>query len=235
MNYGAVIVAAGRGERLGLGVPKALAEIESVSLVAMSAWALAQAPELKTIVVVAPRGFVEETKNSIERWRIPKIAEFVPGGEFRQDSVRAGLDALPAEIDAVLIHDGARCLVNVDLVERVMSAMRIHDAVLPALPITDTLHTNEDGYAQPAPERSTLVRAQTPQGFIRRVLEEALRIGGDGWQRSTDETALVRETVKEAAFLVEGDETNVKITSPVDLLIYMDLLKMRSSHIKEDA
>jgi len=108
MKIGAVIVAAGKGERLGLNIPKCLVKIHGVPIVVMSAYSFSCVDDIDSIVVVAPSSHLAEVRSELTRFNITKIHAVVPGGELRQDSVEAGVRALPADIDRVLVHDGAR-------------------------------------------------------------------------------------------------------------------------------
>lgn len=135
----------------------------------------------------------------------------VAGGESRAASVRAGLAALPDEVDRVLVHDGARPLVTTAVVGRVVAGLDVASAVVPVVPVTDSLRSAEGG----AVDRSSFVAVQTPQGFHRDVLERAHALAGDA-SAATDDASMV-DAIGEIVLHVDGDASNLKITEPADL------------------
>lgn len=140
----------------------------------------------------------------------------VSGGPTRSASVRAGLAVVPAGVDRVLIHDGARPLASRELVGRVIAGLDRAAAVVPVVPVTDSLRRVDGG----AVDRSGFVAVQTPQGFDRAVLTRAHGAGAD----ATDDASLV-DALGESVLHVEGEATNIKITRPVDLAIAHVLLR----------
>lgn len=231
MKIGAVIVAAGKGERLGLNIPKCLVKIHDVPIVVMSAYAFSQSVDIESIVIVAPPAHLSEVRSEMSRFNIAKIHAVVPGGELRQDSVEAGVRALPADVDRVLVHDGARCLVSEAIIGRVAAALRHHEAVLTAIPETDTIHEINTGKAVGGVDRSKFVRAQTPQGFSRELLLQAFHKIVNKDYNITDEVTLIREIVGVNAYIINGEVLNVKITQPEDLKIYDLHLRNKADQI----
>jgi 2-C-methyl-D-erythritol 4-phosphate cytidylyltransferase len=193
-TYG-IVVAAGSGERFGR--PKASIELAGVPLWKRAAAALRAGGCIDVVVVGdVPGG--------------------VPGGARRRDSVRAGLAALPDDADLVLVHDAARPLASARLVERVIAALADgHSAVVPGIPVRDTLKRVTDGRVAATLDRSDVVAVQTPQGFRVDVLRAA-HAGDD--DDATDDAALVERTGGTVA-VVPGEEHNLKITYPGDLKI----------------
>ncbi|HVQ87652.1 MAG TPA: 2-C-methyl-D-erythritol 4-phosphate cytidylyltransferase, partial [Actinomycetes bacterium] len=181
MRTAAVVPAAGRGERLGPGAPKALREIAGQPLLVHAVRALAEARAVDIVVVAAPIG--EQT--SVRRLLDPVVADtelmVVTGGETRQQSVALALRVLPDDVDVVLVHDAARPLVPSETVDAVATSVRNgSDAVVPGLAIVDTIkRVDAAGRVEETVDRASLWAAQTPQGFARIVLEAAHRAAVD--------------------------------------------------------
>ena len=213
-GVGLVVVAAGRGERLGAGRPKALVEVAGRPLLA---WALegAAAAGLTDVVVVAPSDRLDEVR------ALAPGAVVVAGGDSRQASVAAGLAALPP-VGLVLVHDAARAFVPPQVYAAVLDALRSGaQAVVPGVPPADTLRHLDDGPV----DRSRVVAVQTPQGFDRDVLERAHAAGGT--QVATDDAGLV-EALGVPVQVVEGSEEGFKVTRPLDVLLAEALVRARS-------
>jgi 2-C-methyl-D-erythritol 4-phosphate cytidylyltransferase len=214
MTVGAIIVAAGSGERLGAGLPKALVDLHGRPMVDWSLSTFAGHPQVAAIVVVAPPDAVAVlTAGAAGR------ALVVPGGASRQDSVKAGLSALPADVSHVLVHDAARPLVPPSVISTVIAALRAGlDAVIPVLPVIDTIkRVDAHGVVQATVDRASLRTVQTPQGFRRDVLVAAHRSGqARSLTAITDDAGLV-EAIGRAVQTVPGSELAFKITTPHDL------------------
>ncbi|NGN65735.1 2-C-methyl-D-erythritol 4-phosphate cytidylyltransferase [Streptomyces sp. A7024] len=232
----AVIPAAGRGVRLGPGAPKALRALGGTPMLVHAVRAMAQSRAVTLVVVVAPPDDTAVAEVQQLLADSDAIAEVlvVPGGETRQESVRAGLDALPADVDVVLVHDAARPLVPVDTVDAVAAAVRAGaPAVVPAMPVTDTVKEVGPGGEPGAPEpvlgtvdRSRLRAVQTPQGFDRDALvaaHEKTALEGDG---ATDDAGMV-ERQGHQVVLVPGHEEAFKVTRPLDLVLAEAVLARR--------
>jgi 2-C-methyl-D-erythritol 4-phosphate cytidylyltransferase/2-C-methyl-D-erythritol 2,4-cyclodiphosphate synthase len=215
MIVGVIIVAAGRGERLGGETPKQLLAVGGRTLLQRSVAALQATRDLASMVVVLPPDLAAEGASLIGG--AAAGCRFVAGGARRQDSVARGFAALPAGIDVVLVHDAARPFVAPDLIERVSGAAASVGAAIPALQARDTVkRASADGgtVAETLP-RETIWLAQTPQGFRREVLAAAIALGQSGVD-ATDE-AMLAERAGFTVALVGGDERNMKITTPDDL------------------
>ncbi|MFD7030188.1 2-C-methyl-D-erythritol 4-phosphate cytidylyltransferase [Streptomyces sp. NPDC059917] len=231
----AVIPAAGRGTRLGPGAPKALRSLGGVPMLIHAVRAMARSRAVSLVVVVAPPDGAAEVKNLLDEHALPERTDFlvVPGGETRQESVRAGLDALPDGITSVLIHDAARPLVPVDTVDAVVEAVRGGaPAVVPAMPLADTVKEVEPGApGEPepvvaTPERARLRAVQTPQGFDLATLvraHERIAVNGEG---ATDDAGMV-EKLGVPVVLVPGHEEAFKVTRPLDLVLADAVLARR--------
>jgi 2-C-methyl-D-erythritol 4-phosphate cytidylyltransferase len=211
-----LVPAAGLGTRLGPGAPKALRELGGVSLLVHTLRRLGSAGTVGCVVVAAPVGQADSVHaDLIADVPVGLDLRVVEGGETRQDSVAAALAAVPPGYRIILVHDAARALAPPDLVERVAAAVRDgHDAVIPVLPVVDTIkQVDESGHVRATPDRSTLRAVQTPQGFRREVLEAAHRAAEDSL---TDDAGLV-ERMGIRVFCVPGAEAAMKITRPADL------------------
>ncbi|MBT2526185.1 2-C-methyl-D-erythritol 4-phosphate cytidylyltransferase [Streptomyces sp. ISL-99] len=234
----AVIPAAGRGVRLGPGAPKALRALSGTPMLIHAVRAMANSRAVSLVVVVAPKDSAVEVKNLLAEHALPERTDFVvvPGGETRQESVRLGLAALPADITAVLVHDAARPLVPVDTVDSVIEAVRDGaPAVVPAMPLADTVkevEPGEKGAPEPVvatPERARLRAVQTPQGFDRATLvraHETIAASGEG---ATDCAGMV-ERLGVQVVVVPGHEEAFKVTRPLDLVLAEAVLARRRAH-----
>ncbi|MGW7455340.1 2-C-methyl-D-erythritol 4-phosphate cytidylyltransferase [Streptomyces sp. NPDC054787] len=231
----AVIPAAGRGVRLGPGAPKALRALGGTPMLIHAVRAMARSRAVSLVVVVAPPAEAAEVRLLLAEHALPERTEIlvVPGGETRQESVRAGLDALPQDVTSVLIHDAARPLVPVDTVDAVVEAVRDGAAaVVPALPLADTVKEVEPGKpGEPepvvaTPERARLRAVQTPQGFDLATLRRAhaaIAVDGEG---ATDDAGMV-ERLGVPVVVIPGHEEAFKVTRPLDLVLAEAVLARR--------
>jgi 2-C-methyl-D-erythritol 4-phosphate cytidylyltransferase len=211
----AVLVAAGRGERMGAGRPKAFLSLSGRPLLLRAAEAFEATPEVDAIVAVVPAGDQREARDLLAP--LHKVTAVVAGGATRQDSVRAGLGALPAGFDGiVLVHDAARALIEPSLIASVVRAAAETGAAIPVLPLVDTIKRVRDGAVQETLDRSELAAAQTPQGVRRALLEEALEGAARDGVTVTDEAMAVERLGRRVAAVV-GSPRNIKITTPHDL------------------
>lgn len=230
MRIAAVVPAAGRGERLGPGGPKALRELSGVPILVHAVRAVAASRAVELVVVAAPPDGVNLVASLLADHDIPAEVMVVAGGASRQESVRLAVASLPAEFLGVLVHDAARPLVPVELVDAVAYAVRGGaEAVIPALPVADTVKQVDGGVVVATPDRAGLVAVQTPQGFAREVLEKAhaAAVGPDSTgPGATDDAGLV-ERLGVAVRTVPGSEEAFKVTRPLDLLLAEALLARR--------
>jgi 2-C-methyl-D-erythritol 4-phosphate cytidylyltransferase len=217
----AVVVAAGKGERLGVDRPKALAKLGERVLLAESLERLESSEWVDAIVIVAPEGWEEPAILLAEELGAGKVSACVAGGEHRAESVRLGLGEVPEEALVVLVHDAARPVLADSTIERVLAPLgEGWDGSAPALPVADTLkRADDDGTVQETVDRSGLYAVQTPQAFIAPVLRAAFAAGGD----ASDCAALVERNGGRVK-LVEGDPRLLKITTPSDLAFVESLL-----------
>jgi len=221
-----VIPAAGRGSRTGLKTPKTFLALDGESILARTIGVFAASPRIAYVQPVLPRARVAAFRTgplARRRWRtcLPPVA----GGRERQDSVAAGLRALPRDVEFVIVHDGARPLVPLALVHRVLEAARRHGAALAAIPVQDTVKRGSlDGFLAGTVERQHLWLAQTPQAFHLPLLLEAHEHARATGAAATDDAGLV-EALGHPVRLVTGSALNLKITTREDLLIARALLR----------
>ncbi len=213
MSVWAVIVAAGRGERLGLDRPKAFAKLNGRPLLAESLERLEWSEWVDSIVVAAPPDWEEPVILLAEELGCGKVISVVPGGESRTASVRAGLAEVPDDAAVTIVHDAARPVLPEDVLERLMTALNEGwDGVVPVLPVADTVKRVEGDQVVETVDRESLVGAQTPQAFVSSALRDAAAAGGE----ATDCAALV-EARGGRIKVVPGDRRLLKITEPTDL------------------
>jgi 2-C-methyl-D-erythritol 4-phosphate cytidylyltransferase len=207
----AVLVAAGRGERLGEDRPKAFARLGELPLLAEPLRRLDESEWIEAIVLVAPPGWEEPAILLAEEIGASKVSACVPGGETRSESVRAGLAEVPDDAAVVLVHDAARPILPADVVPRLLEALgEGFDGAVPGLPVADTVKRVRDDVVVETLTRDELVTVQTPQAFVASVLRAAA--AGEG----SDCASLV-EAAGGRVKVVEGDERLLKVTTPADL------------------
>lgn len=218
MGVAAIIVAAGAGRRFG--DRKQFAYLRAKPVLEWTLERFQAHEAVEAVVLVLP----DEQDLKHYRLRYAKIVDIVRGGERRQDSVWQGFRLLTAAApEIVLVHDGARPLVDADLISRVIVAARAAGAAVPVLPIEDTIKEIRDGHVSGTVDRTSLARAQTPQGFRYEVLKEALEAARRDRFYGTDEAALA-ERAGLPVIAIPGDPRNIKITTPVDIPIAEALL-----------
>ncbi|GIH21132.1 2-C-methyl-D-erythritol 4-phosphate cytidylyltransferase [Rugosimonospora africana] len=214
-----LVPAAGMGVRLGPGGPKALRLLGGQPLLVHAVRRVAAAAGVGCVVVAAPPAEVDAVRALLAG---VAPATVVAGGDTRQASVAAALAAVPANFEIILVHDAARALTPPEQVAQVAEAVRAgHDAVIPVLPVVDTIkEVAASGAVVGTVDRSVLRAVQTPQGFRREVLAAAHAAAVD---EHTDDAGMV-EKLGVTVYCVPGDEAAMKITRPVDLVIAEALL-----------
>ena len=248
----AVLTAAGSGSRLGAGVPKALVPVGGVSLLRRAAAGLIASGVVSHVVVTAPAEVVDRSRPPLAG--LPDVSDGAAAGRrggievvagsprSRQASVALGLAAALVAVpqaDVVIVHDAARALTPPEVTQRVVATVRAgHEAVVPALPVTDTVKEVEArpaGEPEPVvgtPRRDRLRAVQTPQGFSTPVLVAAHRAGaewaGDEALAASDDAGLV-EACGGSVVVVAGDERAMKVTTPMDLALAELLLERQSA------
>ncbi|MDJ0658222.1 MAG: 2-C-methyl-D-erythritol 4-phosphate cytidylyltransferase [Crocosphaera sp.] len=222
-----LIPAAGMGKRMGSDRNKLLLTLLGKPLLS---WTLLAAETSQTIdwigIIGQPYDF-SEFKRILEIISINKPVELIQGGATRQESVYNGLQALPQIAKRVLIHDGARCLVTPNLFDKCAVELLTCQGLIAGIPVKDTIKiVDSNRFIQDTPNRANLWAAQTPQGFEINLLKDCHKKGSQlGWQ-VTDDAALF-EKCQLPVKIVEGEETNLKVTTPVDLAIAEFILRQR--------
>ena|SRR5215218_466947 len=216
MSVWAVLAAAGRGERLGSDRPKAFARLRGRPLLAESLERLENTEWIDRIVIAAPPDWEEPSILVAEEIVATKVHSVVTGGASRSESVRLALEEVPENAAVVLVHDAARPLVPEEVVERVLAPLSEGwDAVVPALPLADTVKRVEADRVVETVPREDLVAVQTPQAFLADVLGRAL--AGDV-SSATDCSSLVEAQGGRVRW-VEGDPRLLKVTDADDLAL----------------
>lgn len=224
-----LLPAAGVGKRMGGDRNKLLLTLRGEPLFAWTLRAAAAAESVVWIGIVGQPSDFPDFHGILKTLHLTKPVVLIEGGATRQESVYNGLQALPAEAQRVLIHDGARCLATPELFDRCSVALETCDGLIAAIAVKDTIKVvDSQGMVQDTPDRSNLWAAQTPQGFTVERLKDCHNRGKAlGWE-VTDDAALF-ERCGLPVKIVEGEETNLKITTPIDLAIAEFILQRRFS------
>lgn len=222
-NTGVVIVAGGRGRRMGTALPKQFLFLGERPLLAHTIDLFAGALPGAAIVVVLPEERIDYWRDLAARFEIAPHT-LVAGGAERFHSVRNGLAALPADTALVLVHDAVRPLCSPGLIRRMAAAAAEHGAAIPVLPPVDSFRETEAAGGSHAVDRSRLRIVQTPQAFRAELLRRAYELPWS--ERFTDDASVV-EQAGHPLFLCEGERTNLKITEPDDLTLAAAILEIR--------
>lgn len=223
-----LIPAAGSGRRMGSDRNKLLLPLLGQPLLAWTLLAAKQSQQIHWIGIIGQPDDWQDFKDIVTSLELTKMVHLIPGGVTRQDSVYRGLQGLPAIAERVLIHDGARCLATPELFDRCATELMTCSGLIAAIPVKDTIKVvaANSSLIEATPDRSRLWAAQTPQGFevesLLQCHEEGLR---QGWE-VTDDAALF-EQCNVPVQIVPGEETNLKVTTPVDLAIAEFILRQR--------
>ena len=211
MTTWAVLVAAGRGDRLGADRPKVFVRLGGLPLLAESLRRLDDCAWVDGVVLVAPAEWEEPAILLAEELGVSKVATCVTGGATRSESVRLGVAEVPEEAEVIVVHDAARPLLPDDVIPRLLEALALGwDGAVPGLPLTDTVKRVQEGGVAETLVRDELVAVQTPQAFVAAVLRAA--IAGEG----SDCASLVEANGGRVA-VVAGDERLLKVTTTADL------------------
>lgn len=225
MSAAVVIVAAGKGARFG-HAGKVLAKLLERPVLAYSIDAFEQSESINEIVLVAG----EHTESAMQHlvssgnWR--KVTRVVRGGTSRKESTARGVDAVSMDADVILVHDGARPLIQPAQIDACVSAARDYGGAIIAAPVTDTIKRVHNQQIESTIDRSDLWAAQTPQGFPAAKLRQMMRNAAQSDSLVTDEASLA-ELSGEVVHIVPGDASNLKITHPIDLVVAEALLRAR--------
>lgn len=218
---GAVIVAAGSASRMG-GIDKVMAPLHGEPMIARTVRAFQNCDAISQIVIVTREDLIMPISGLCRD--MEKVTAVVVGGSSRQESVHLGLNALDKSCKLVAVHDGARPLISYEVIDRTVRAAHTYGAAAPAIPVKDTIKVVEGRMVKQTPDRATLFAVQTPQVFDFDLLRGALtKAEQDGAQVTDDCSAVERLGMK--IKIVEGEERNLKVTTPLDLNIAEMLLE----------
>ena len=212
---GAVIVAAGNASRMG-GIDKVMAPLQGEPMLLRTVRTFQESDVIREIVIVTRKDLLPQVKALCAGF--DKVKTVVEGGADRTASVAAGLEALSRKVVLAAIHDGARPLISPEVIERTVRAANTYSAAAPAIPVKDTIKTVQGGIVTETPDRSKLQAVQTPQVFDLDLLLGALKNAADKKLSLTDDCSAV-EAMGMSVKIVEGDERNIKVTTPLDLKI----------------
>ena len=218
---GAVLVAAGSASRMG-GIDKVMAPLGGTPMIVRTARAFQDCEAIKEIVIVTRQDLILPITGLCQG--MDKVKAVVVGGGSRQESVWLGLNALSKGVELAAVHDGARPLVSGALIDRVVRAAHSYGAAAPAIPVKDTIKVEQGGMIASTPDRATLRAVQTPQVFDFDLLRGALQKAEKDGAAVTDDCSAV-ERLGMNIRLVEGEERNLKVTTPLDLKIAEMLLE----------
>ena len=218
---GAVIVAAGNASRMG-GIDKVMAELKGEPMIARTVRTFQECDAISEIVIVTREDLIIPITNLCRE--MPKVKAVVRGGKSRQESVGLGLNALSDKVKLAAVHDGARPLITWEVIDRTVRAANTYGAAAPAIPVKDTIKVVEGRVVKNTPDRSTLFAVQTPQVFDFDLLRGALKKAEADGAAVTDDCSAV-ELMGMSVKIVEGDEHNIKVTTPMDLKIAEMLLE----------
>ena len=220
---GAVIVAAGSASRMG-GIDKVMAELKGEPMILRTVRTFQECDAVCEIVIVTREDLILPISNLCRH--LSKVKMVVKGGRSRQESVCLGLNALSDKVKLAAVHDGARPLVTWEVIDRTIRAANTYGAAAPAIPVKDTIKVVEGRIVKNTPDRASLYAVQTPQVFDFDLLRGALKKAEQDSAAVTDDCSAV-ERLGMSVKIVEGDEENIKVTTPMDLKIAEMLLEGR--------
>ncbi len=218
---GAVIVAAGTASRMG-GIDKVMAKLGGEPMIARTVRQFQNCDAISEIVIVTREDLILPITALCKAY--PKVKAVVCGGKSRQESVSLGLNSLSDKVKLAAVHDGARPLITWQIIDRVVRAANTYGAAAPAIPVKDTIKVVEGRIVKNTPDRATLFAVQTPQVFDFDLLRAALTKAKLDEAQVTDDCSAV-ERMGMSVKIVEGDERNIKVTTPMDLKIAELLLE----------
>ena len=218
---GAVIVAAGTASRMG-GIDKVMAELDGEPMILRTVRTFQNCDAIKEIVVVTREDLILPIMRLCAG--LTKVQAVICGGSSRQESVQLGLNAMSNKVKLVAVQDGARPLITHAVIDRAVRAAHTYGAAAPAVPVKDTIKVVTGGVVKETPDRATLQAVQTPQVFDFDLLRGALKKAKEEGAAVTDDCSAV-ERLGMSIKIVEGDERNIKVTTPMDLKIAKLLLE----------
>ncbi|MGM9522068.1 MAG: 2-C-methyl-D-erythritol 4-phosphate cytidylyltransferase [Oscillospiraceae bacterium] len=221
----AIVAAAGSSSRMG-GEDKLFAELDGIPVIAHTLMQLQESAYINEIVVVTQEKSIVPIADICAAYGIDKATKIVCGGSERLDSVLIGTLEASSEAEFLAVQDGARPLVTQEVISAAMEAAYKGNAAAPAVPVSDTIKTAENGFVTSTPDRSKLFAVQTPQVFRTEILKAALQNAKDKGLSVTDDCSAV-EALGVAVALSTGSHENIKITTPVDITVAEAILDAR--------
>lgn len=218
-RFGVVVVAAGKGTRMGTAESKQFLLLQDKPVLVHTLERFEQMEQCETIVLVTSANDMDRCRTWVSEYHLSKVQDIVAGGKERQDSVYEGLRAVQKRgAELVLIHDGVRPFVTEEAVYACCEAAVKHHAAVLAVPVKDTIkQANAEGVIVATPDRSSLWAIQTPQAFrLEDVMKAHHQAQAEGWLGTDDAMLVERSGI--AVHIVEGSYTNIKLTTPEDLL-----------------
>ena len=226
MKYiSAIVVAGGSGSRMGTSTKKQYLKIKDKEILVYTVECFQNMPEIQEIVVVTGTEDLTYVEKLLkDTYKLNKVSYIVAGGKERQDSVYNGIQAAGEKSDYLVIHDGARPLITKEVVRAGLDMAYAHRASIIAVPVKDTIKlVSKDGKVEDTPDRSSLWSVQTPQIFEKELIIHAHEYAKEHGLSVTDDSMLV-EAIGVPVYIVEGEYTNIKITTPEDLIIAEKML-----------
>ena len=226
MKYiSAIVVAGGSGSRMGTSTKKQYLKIKDKEILVYTVECFQNMPEIQEIVVVTGKEDITYVEKLLkDTYKLNKVSYIVAGGKERQDSVYNGIQAADEKSDYLVIHDGARPLITKEVVRAGLDMAYAHRASIIAVPVKDTIKlVSKDGKVEATPDRSSLWSVQKPQIFEKELIIHAHEYSKEQGLSVTDDSMLV-EAIGVPVYIVEGEYTNIKITTPEDLIIAEKML-----------
>ncbi len=231
-NISVVIPAAGMGKRMKRKINKQYIKLNNKSILAHTVEKFERCEMIDEIVIVVRNDEIEYCKeNVVKKYKFEKVSKIICGGEERQDSVYNGIKAINEACDIILIHDGARPLIDNKTIIRSIKETLVYDACVVGVPVKNTIKiVNSEGYISDTPDRNKLWAVQTPQIFKYDILNKAHKIAKQNSQKATDDSMLV-EGIGYEVKMIMGSYDNIKITTPEDLSIAKAILNQKEGEL----
>jgi 2-C-methyl-D-erythritol 4-phosphate cytidylyltransferase len=227
-----IVLAGGAGKRMGTATNKQFLLLDNKPIIVRTLQIFEECRPVDGVyLVVNQKDLPVMQEEILETYKFNKVLKLVIGGRLRQDSVRNGLEAIESPCDNVIIHDGARPFVSPSFVEKGIFLMEMFDAVIPALPVKDTIKTvSKEGFVMKTLERDSLWNIQTPQTFKYELILKAYREGMNKKLYGYDDATFLEHMGKKVK-VIEGSPYNIKITTPEDLIIAKGMLSQLKNNV----
>lgn len=226
-----VILAGGIGSRMRLDIPKQLLKVAGKPIIEHTLETFNSNPSIDEVIVLITPGYLESARLITDKF--PKVSAVLEGGETRNETSKIALNYINQESN-VIFHDAVRPFVSHAIINTCIEALKTYSAVDVAIPSADTIIKVEDRIIKEIPDRSQLMRGQTPQAFKWSVIQRAYKIAeGDNEFKATDDCGVVVKYLPgEPVYVVDGDETNMKVTHPLDASIADKIFQLKSLELK---